>query len=271
MIPRLLAIAALFALSCTVQLKDDHFFNPGPVEQQDETAKWQLPEGYTAADVMLPMADGVRLHAVRISGPSPRAEVLYLGGNAFRTETSGAPIAAALAGQKVNALILDYRGYGRSEGKPTIELLQSDSLAAYDWLRAQTTLPIVVHGLSLGGFMAAHVAAERHPEGLVLESTATNTADWADTQAPFFIRVQIADKLREQDNIARLKEYRGPLLIVAGDKDKVTPVKLSQKLFEEAASPDKELVIVPGGNHGDSFEKPEALAKFRAFILKINS
>jgi fermentation-respiration switch protein FrsA (DUF1100 family) len=218
--PFVLALG-LLAAACSVQLGD--------------SPKWQLPAGYTATDVMLPMTDGTRLHAVRVVKDGAIANVLYFGGDSFRTETYGAYIANAVAQQDVNALLVDYRGYSRSEGTPTVALMGGDVLAVYDWLRAQTSLPIVVHGFPLGSFMAAHVAAQRNPQGLVLESSSTNVRDWVDVNAPVYVSVKIADTIKSQDNVARLKVYKGPLLIVAGDKDKVTPVSLSRKLLDSGS------------------------------------
>jgi uncharacterized protein len=266
---RLLLAAVLLAAGCTIQLREDHFFHPGPAERADDSAKWQLPAGSTAADLMLPMADGSRLHAVRVTREDAGVEVLYFGGDSFRTELFGAYTAAAIAGQNANALLVDYRGYGRSEGKPTVALVQDDALAVYDWLRAQTSLPIVVHGFSLGSFMAAYVAAERHPEGLVLESTATNPAEWAKLQTPMFVRVKIPEVLRAQDNVARLKAYRGPLLIVAGDKDRTTPVSMSRTLLDAAASSDKQLYVSPGADHGAALEPAAARAAYGTFLARI--
>ena len=267
---RVVVAIALLAAACTVQLREEQFLHPGPPKVEDDAAKWQLPAGTTAADVQLPMPDGTKLHAVRVTRDGAGAEVLYFGGDSFRTETFGADVAAALAQQNVNALLVDYRGYGRSEGKPSIALLQSDAVAAFDWLRARTSLPIVVHGFSLGSFMAAHVAAQRQPQGLVLESTATSATDWVESRTPFFVRAKMPPEMRRQDNVARLKIYKGPLLIVAGDADEVTPVSMSRKLLDAAASSDKQLLVTPGANHGAALESPQSRATYGTFLDKIS-
>jgi uncharacterized protein len=266
---RFILIVALLASACTMRLKEDNFFHAGPPLVDDDTSKWVLPAGARAEDVKLTMSDGTKLHGIRLTKDGATADVLYLGGDSWRTEKFGAQTAAVLAGQNVNALLVDYRGYGRSEGTPSIALLQSDALAAYDWLRAQTSLPIAVHGFSLGSFMAAHVAAQRHPQALVLESTATSVTDWVATQSPFFVTVKMSDDMRAQDNVARRKVYRGPLLIVAGDADKITPVSLSKKLLAASASTDKELVVAPGKNHGTALEDASSLAAYGKFLAKL--
>lgn len=261
--------AALLLAGCTVHLDEGRFFHPGPPEREDDAAKWPLPAGYTAADVMLPMPDGTKLHGVRIKHERAAAEVLYFGGDVFRTETFGSEIARLLATRNANGLLIDYRGYGRSEGKPTVAGVKSDAVAVYDWLRGQTALPIVVHGFSLGSFMAAHVAEQRQPEGLVLESTVTNPQEWAEAVAPFYLRVKLGESIANEDNVPRLKAYRGPLLIVAGQKDRATPVSLTRKLFDAAASADKQFLVVPGADHGQVFASAEAIEAYGNFLSKI--
>jgi len=228
-----------------------------------------MPAGATATDLMLPMADGTRLHAVRIVREGAKAEVLYFGGDSFRTELFGATTANGLLAHPVNALMIDYRGYGRSEGKPTIDNLQTDVLAVHDWLREQSPLPIIVHGFSLGSFMAAYVAEQRQPAALVLESTATNVRDWAKAQTPIGVRVVIPPRMLKEDNLARVKAYRGPLLIVAGEADKVTPVAMSRTLLAASPSPYKELVVVPKATHGNAFLWPAAAAGYERLIAAL--
>lgn len=263
--------AILLASACTMRLDENMFFHPGPMQVADETAKWKLPGGATATDVMLPMADGTRLHAVRIVREGARAEVFYLGGDSFRTELFGSETANGLLAHPVNVLMIDYRGYGRSEGTPTIDNLQTDVLATYDWLRKQSTLPIVVHGFSLGSFMAAYLAEERQPAGLVLESTASNVNDWAKSHAPPGVRVVVPPRLQAQDNIPRIKAYRGPLLFLAGDKDKTTPVAMSRTLLAASPSAHKELIVVRNANHGYAFiGSADAAAGYTRLLSNLN-
>ncbi len=266
---RAVLVAALLLASCTFRLREDMFFHPGPPAAADDTTKWTLPAGATATDVMLPMADGTRLHAVRIVREGAKAEVLYFGGDSFRTELFGATTANGLVAHPVNALMIDYRGYGRSEGKPTIDNMQTDVLAVYDWLRAQSQLPIIVHGFSLGSFMAAYVGEQRQPAALVLESTATNVSDWAKAQTPIGVRVVIPPRMLKEDNLARVKAYRGPLLLVAGEADKVTPVAMSRTLLAASPSQYKELVVVPKATHGNAFLWPAAAAGYQRLIAAI--
>lgn len=262
-------VAALLLVACTFRLREDMFFHPGPPAAADDTTKWSLPAGATATDVMLSMADGTRLHAVRIVREGATAEVLYFGGDSFRTELFGAMTAKGLLAHPVNVLMIDYRGYGRSEGKPTIDNMQTDVLAVYDWLRTQSQLPIIIHGFSLGSFMAAYVAEQRQPAALVLESPATNVSDWAKAQTPIVVRLVIPPRMLKEDNLARVKAYRGPLLIIAGEADKVTPAAMSRTLLAASPSQYKELVVVPKAIHGNAFLWPAAAAAYQRLIAAL--
>ncbi len=253
MIRRVVLATTILVAACTLRLDENMFFHPGPMAVADDTTKWQLPAGAIATDVTLPMADGTRLHAVRVVREGAKAEILYFGGDSFRTELFGEDTARTALAHDVNLLMVDYRGYGRSEGTPAIDNMQSDTLAVYDWLKSQSPLPIIVHGFSLGSFMAGYLAEQRQPAALVLESTATNVNDWARLRAPKGIRVVVPPRLAKEDNLARVKAYRGPLLLLAGDADKVTPVVMSQTLLAASPSTHKELVVVRKANHGYAF------------------
>jgi pimeloyl-ACP methyl ester carboxylesterase len=171
-------------------------------------------------------------------------------------------------------MIVDHRGYGLSEGVPTIGAMEQDSLAAFDYLRALEGpgRRVVVHGQSLGSFVAGHVAANRPTAGVVLESSATTAEQWSDARIPGlarpFLRVRIDENLQGRGNLANMARIDEPLLLLVGSRDKTTPPQLSQGLY--AASPlapgRKTLQLVNGAGHTDVMTKPQALAAYRAFL-----
>ena len=125
--------------------------------------------------------DGVRLSAVLLRQPNARGTILYFGGNGFTIGQYGGYVAAVFAPLGVDVLIVDHRGYGRSEGMPTQANLEADGVVAFDYLSGTMGVApsrIIVHGQSLGSFIAGHVAAERPAAGVVLESSATTAEDW---------------------------------------------------------------------------------------------
>ncbi len=224
-----IAIAVLlFATACaTFDIDESHFFYPG-------AAATRAPG--TVEDVTLTAADGTALGGVYVRQPDADLEVLYFGGNASRADDMAAALGHIVRGLRANVMMIDYRGYGRSAGTPAIATMKSDALAAFDQLRTRAGgRPIVVHGVSLGGFVASHVAANRTVQGLVLEATAPDVATWAKNQIPAYakpvVRLKIAPALLAESNVEAVRRHSGPLLLVTGSKDAVTPPRFMQPLL----------------------------------------
>jgi uncharacterized protein len=132
---------------------------------------WDLRQRLGAEDVALTAGDGVRLHAWWAPSGEAALATLFLHGNAGNVTHRGTHIEQLRrAGSAV--LVVDYRGYGRSEGSPSEEGLLRDARAGYEWLLAQgwSASRIVMHGESLGSTVAVLLAAEVECGGVVLEA-----------------------------------------------------------------------------------------------------
>jgi fermentation-respiration switch protein FrsA (DUF1100 family) len=203
-------------------------------------------------DCWFAAADGVRLHAWYLPRKDPTAVVLHIHGNAGNLSYR-APIARELQ-QRCGAavMIFDYRGYGRSEGTPTIEGLLRDARAARAHLAQRAGIDerqVVLVGESLGGAIAVDLAAGDGARGLVLESTFSSLRDVAATQYPeFLVSMLVADKL---NSAARISDYRGPLLQFHGDCDTVIPLDSGRRLFAAAHQP-KSFETMPKHDHNDA-------------------
>jgi hypothetical protein len=228
---------------------------------------------YTLTPHTIPTPDGARLNAVLLRQPNARGTVIYFGGNGYLMERFGAETAALFAPLGVNLVLVDHRGYGRSTGKPTADLLAADGLTVFDFVRRMKGVHprrIIVHGQSLGSFTAGHVAANRDTAGAVLESSVTTTEEWvarrAGAQAARTISIDAA--LRGRGNSRYIASIAEPLLLIVGANDPVTPSSLSQDLY--AASPlpasRKTLAIIPGAGHNDAMRHPPAAAAYRRFL-----
>ncbi|HKR63500.1 MAG TPA: alpha/beta fold hydrolase [Thermoanaerobaculia bacterium] len=265
----LLAVS-LLSSACAIVVDDDHFFHPDP--PSTTRATFAQP----AEDVHLDGEGGAKLEGVYVRCPNATVDVLYFGGDVFSIDAFGADIASAACSAGANLFMIDYRGYGRTSGTPTLPNLKSDALAAFDALRARNEgRPIVVHGFSMGSFVAPYVAQHRPVAGLVLESTAPSVKEWADSQVPGyakpFVKVKIGPLLSAEDNTRAVGAYCGPLLLVTGDRDRVTPPRFSQKLFDRSCTPaaDKRIAIAPGGNHGTAFTIASAQQAYREFLARV--
>ncbi len=212
---------------------------------------------YTIDEVQFKTGDGLMLNGWFIEHDESSPTVLYPGGNGFVMVTSY-HIIMSIVSQDVNLFVFDYRGYGENPGTPTIEGLKQDGLAAYDYLintKLVDPQRLIIHGHSLGSFFATFLATEREAAGLALESPITDAKDWTGRLVPWFlkpfVRFDIDPVLVEDSNVERLSLFERPLLIFAGENDQVTPPGMAEKLFENAKSTDKQLVIIEHGGHND--------------------
>lgn len=218
-------------------------------------------------DVFVETPDGVRLHgwlAEPGHGP-PRAVVLYNHGNG-RNVTARRHV-LELFRDRLNAtvLVFDYRGYGRSTGRPTEAGVLADARAARRWLAVRAGVreaDVVLAGHSLGGGVAVDLAAADGARGLILEGTFTNLPDVAAAHAPLLpVRAVMQARL---DSAAKIGAYSGPLLQVHGDADGVVPYELGRRLFAAANEP-KQFVTVPGGDHNHLYT-PEYVRALDEFL-----
>jgi fermentation-respiration switch protein FrsA (DUF1100 family) len=155
--------------------------------------------------------------------------------------------------------------------------MEADALAVFDHVAALPGMDagrIVVHGHSLGSFMAGHVAAHRPTGGVVLESSVTTAEDWVHAATPgaakAFVKVRIQDDLKGRGNLRNMALIEEPLLILVGEKDKTTPPRLSQALFAASPMPTdrKRLTLVAGAGHSDAMTRPQAIAAYRNFLTE---
>jgi fermentation-respiration switch protein FrsA (DUF1100 family) len=158
----------------------------------------------------------------------------------------------------LGVLLLEYPGYGRSEGQPSERAILEAMLAADRWARAQPGIDpdrIVPYGRSLGGSAAAFLAAARPVPALILESAFTSARSFAaQFRAPGFL---VRDPL---DTLAAVRRYTGPILVLHGDRDEIVPASHGRALA--AASSRATLRLLPCG-HNDC---PRPWPELRAFL-----
>lgn len=270
-----LAFVPVLLAGCSFNVDEASLLHPTPGGALSAEAVEGAAGVYEMSDHWIAAPDGVRLSAVLLRQPGARGTILYFGGNGFTIERFGAYVAGIFAPLGVDVMLVDHRGYGRSAGRPTQANLEADGVAAFDYLNGVLHVPasrIVVHGHSLGSFIAGRVAAERPTGGVVLESSATTTEDWVAANLRgarrLVVRAEIDPALRGRGNLANMARIEEPLLLLVGAQDRTTPPSLSQALY--AASPlpmaRKTLAIVPVAGHNDVLLKPEATAAYRAFL-----
>lgn len=269
--------AAVMLAGCTAVVDEQSLIQPQqgravplPVLQRE------MPQ-YVLEERAIRAADGVALYSLVLHRPGARLTVLYFGGNGFVVSEHAPLVARWFAPLNVNLVLIDHRGYGRSEGTPTLDLMRSDALTAFDDLTSRPETPasaVIVHGQSLGSFMAGWAAAQRRTAGVVLESTATTAEDWiATSERPFYARlvhVEVAEALRSQGNLDNVRRFDEPLLLLSGGRDGTTPSSMAAAL--QAAAPPvarARLALIPGAGHNDVLEHPQAISAYRDFLASL--
>jgi fermentation-respiration switch protein FrsA (DUF1100 family) len=240
-------------------LRADH--NAWPVSAVDPS--------YRVEQVTLRQSDGNPSHGLFLSRPSPKGTILYLQGGANTLDAHGATRLWQYRQMGYNAYVFERRGYGHTPGTPTLSRLLSDAREAYDFVRARTEGPLILHGFSMGSTLAAEVVRERHPDVLVIEGGTPSVRDYVATKVPWYARpvlkVKLAPQLQAIEPASALRHYQGPLLIAVGEKDPDTVPALSRALYAAAGSPTKELLVVPGAGHY-ALGSPQGFAPFSAFL-----
>ena len=211
--------------------------------------------GLAYQDVFLTASDGVKLHGWFIPSAARGRAVLFFHGHAGNISHRLQTI-AILHRLGLAALMIDYRGYGRSGGRPSEEGLYRDAEAAYDWLRARPEIDpssIVAFGRSLGGAVAVELARRRTVSALIVESAFSSTADIGREVLPFLpVRLLVTQRF---DSIAKVGSLAVPKLFIHARQDEIIPFSHGERLFRAAAEP-KRFVALRGG-HNDAFLLPE--------------
>ena len=201
--------------------------------------------------VALKTDDGLKIAAWFIPCEKAKMTVLFCHGNggnmAHRLDTINIINELGL-----NCLIFDYRGYGDSQGKTTENGTYLDAQAAWKWLTHKKGIKaeqIIIFGRSLGGSIAANLAARTIPAGLILESAFTSFAAIGAKYYPY-LPVKLFAAF-SYNTVASLRKINCPLLIMHSKRDEIVPYEFSPQIYEAANEP-KEFVEILGC-HNDGF------------------
>ncbi len=259
-----LAAALAWLLACGTLAAMQHSLVFRPVRGLTATPETR---GLTFEDVILTTADGVAIHGWYVPAPhgARGRHVLFLHGNAGNLSHRLYTL-EALHHLGHPVLAIDYRGYGRSGGRPSEDGLHADALAAWRYLTAERGVApadIVLYGRSLGGAVAARLAAAVAPGGLALESTFPSLRELAARHYPYAPAGWLL--AYEFDTAAHLRNLRCPLLIAHGRDDEIVPWPLAARL---AASAPPHTFVALRGSHNRAFRASAANyhGRLRAFI-----
>src|SRR5438876_5035994 len=203
------------------------------------------------------MKDGTRLAGWYLS---PRAvedgegrpALLWFYGNGENI-ASLAPILRAFQPPGAALLVVDYPGYGGSEGHATEAGLYAAADAAYDALAARSEVDrgrIYLYGRSLGSAVAIHTAAHHLVAGLILESPFTSAADMTRRHYALVPRFILRLSL---DNLTAITQVRCPILLFHGTADRLVPTAMGMRVAAAAPGP-VEVVLIQNAGHNDTYD-----------------
>lgn len=260
----IVAVVAYGALVAVMWLLQDRFiFFP---QAGRDAASTPAAQGVPYDDVVIATSDGQQLHAWWIPAERARGAVLLLHGNAGNI-SQRIDYAVMFRRLGYSTLLVDYRGYGRSTGRPTEPGTYLDAAAAWNWLTKDRQLPerdIVLFGESLGGGVASWLAARHHVRALILASTFTSAVDLGSELYPF-LPVRLVSRNR-YETLPRLRDVRAPVLVIHSPDDDIIPFAHGQRLFDAAREPKAMLKIAGGHNQGFVFVRDEWIAKLARFL-----
>jgi len=243
----LLVLAGLYLLLGVLFV----FFQERIIFQSEKLAPghvFDFPLPYEERNVEMP--DGALLNVVRFRADSAKGVILYFHGNAGSLARWGT-IAAELVRFGYDVEVFDYRGYGKSTGKRTMDKLLADGQYLYQELAKEYTEErIVVFGRSLGSGMATWVVSQSNPRMLILETPFYSLAHVAAYHYPVFpIRLSLRYPF---PNYQYMQGAKSPVFVFHGTHDTVVPYGLGQKLVDQIpAGVPHELVTIAGGGHND--------------------
>ena len=207
--------------------------------------------GLEYEDVNLVTSDQLRINGWFVPHTGSRATLLFLHGN-------GGNISHRLDKLLIfnrlglSVFIIDYRGYGTSEGSPSEQGTYLDAAAAWDYLTKDRKIPgnrIILYGESLGGAVAAWLADRQKAGALILESTFTSVGDMGKHYYPY-LPVKLLARIK-YPTLDRIHAVRCPVLVIHSMADDIVPYTQGRKLFDAAREPKSFLEIT--GDHNNGF------------------
>ncbi len=227
-------------------------------------------------EARIPTDDGESLGAWFIPGPEGQKPgsgltLLFFHGNAGNISHRLDSV-AVFRQLGLDVLIVDYRGYGQSTGRPSVDGTLLDAEAAWEWLRLYKGLTpdrLVIFGRSLGGGPASHLAARITPRALILESTFTSLHDVAKGMFPEFL---VSLLLRQDYDVrGRLSGLRLPLLVAHSPDDETIPYTLGRELYENYAGPKNFLTLRGSHNTGYRTDREIYIRSLGSFLESLGT
>jgi uncharacterized protein len=251
---------------------------------QPQQTQYLTPDkiGLAYEDVYFSSSDGVKLHGWMLPAQGkPKGTILFLHGNAENISTHIASV-FWLPVQHYNVFLPDYRGYGYSEGSPSLAGAQDDINSAMSYLLHRPDIDkerIVILAQSLGGALAiynvAHSPYREQIKALITESAFSGyrgivreklDSFWLTWPLQWPLSLTINDDYSPLPVVSRVSPI--PWLIIHGDRDNIVPLAHGQALFATAGQP-KEMWVVPDGGHIEAFRHKKYQTRLLDYLVRV--
>lgn len=277
-----LLIMLFTLLGCTGHIREDSFITQDKNitnYADSDIESWQklFPEHNLKPLKLITQNDSTMLQGLFLKHPKSKDVIFFIQGNGMKVREGGIEVLQTLAKLGKSIVIFDLRGLGASGGKATIASAVDDSIEQYHFIKNKLNAQsIIVHGYSLGSFIAGQLAAKEPIDALVLQGSATNVDDWIDKKVPWyskpFLTIEVDDAFRLIDNKVVVSNlYSGPLFVIGAENDEEVPVELSELLFNASQSTNKELLIVENAHHGNMLNNPREISIYNKFLESLGS
>jgi len=225
--------------------------------------------GLPFENITISTQDHVKLHGWLIKAPSAKSTLIFFHGNAGNI--GGRLGKIDLFHQTgINVLIIDYRGYGKSEGFPTEEGIYNDATAAYDYLLQRDDMRgqnIISYGASLGGVVAIDLATKRAVSCIIVDSTFSSATDMAKRIYPFIPSFLLKTKM---DSIGKIKNISAPILFIHSVEDQTVPFELGKKLYDATPGPKEFIEITGTHTDGHIYDGKKIINGIKTFLVQHN-
>jgi uncharacterized protein len=256
----LIACVVLYVLACAAIyfFQETLLFHPTQLSK-DHVFRFDVP----FEEKFIRTKDGANLHGLLFHADSSKGVILYLHGNGGALDTWGS-VAGAYTSSHYDVFMLDYPGYGKSEGSIAGEEQLVDGVqVAYDSLKTHYAEPdIIVLGYSIGSGLAAKVASVNHPGMLILQAPYFSMKDLARREFPWAPSFVLRYPLMTNEH---LRSCAMPVVVFHGDQDRVIPYQDAVELSKSFKSGDT-LITLHGWGHNGFTDSPEYLDAIRRIL-----
>jgi pimeloyl-ACP methyl ester carboxylesterase len=198
-------------------------------------------------EVDLITSHNISLNSLHFKVDNPKGVILYFHGNKGNLERWGHKV-KPLLNYGYDLFIIDYRGYGKNEGKRTEKNMYEDAQLSYDYLlKTYSEDEIVVYGRSLGGTFATYVASNNNPKQLILEATFTSIIDVSKSIIPIFPFKKLYKF--HFNSFKMIPNINVPTVIFHGKEDSLVPIRIAEELHSYSNKGITELIQIDNGTH----------------------